>query len=76
MAFPKHIGISKSRYTLYRQCPKALWLRTYKPELCIIGDALQQRFQAGSAVGELAKELFGMFVDVTSLIMEHSISTR
>jgi len=66
MAFPKHIGISKSRYTLYRQCPKALWLRTYKPELCIIGDALQQRFQAGSAVGDLAKGLFGKFVEATS----------
>lgn len=66
MTFPKHIGISKSRYTLFRQCPKALWLKTYKPELCIISDALQQRFQAGSVVGDLAKGLFGKFVDVTS----------
>ena len=66
MTFPKHIGISKSRYTLFRQCPKALWLRTYKPELCIISDTLQQRFQAGSVVGDLAKGLFGKFVDVTS----------
>lgn len=66
MALPKHIGISKSRYTLYRQCPKALWLRTYKPELCIISDTLQQRFQAGSAVGDLAKGLFGKFVEATS----------
>jgi len=64
--YTKHIGISKSRYTLYRQCPKALWLRTYKPELCVISDALQQRFQAGSAVGDLAKGLFGKFVDATS----------
>ena len=66
MEYTKHIGISKSRYTLYRQCPKALWLRTYKPELCVISDALQQRFQAGSAVGDLAKGLFGNFVDATS----------
>ena len=66
MAFPKHIGISKSRYTLYRQCPKALWLKTYKPELCVISDTLQQRFQAGSAVGDLAKRLFGKFVEATS----------
>lgn len=66
MEYTKHIGISKSRYTLYRQCPKALWLRTYKPELCIISDALQQRFQAGSAVGDLAKGLFGKFVEATS----------
>ena len=66
MEYTKHIGISKSRYTLYRQCPKALWLRTYKPELCVISDALQQRFHLGSAVGDLAKGLFGKFVDVTS----------
>ena len=60
------IGISKSRYTLFRQCPKALWLKTYKPELCLISDALQQRFQSGSIVGDLARGLFGKFTDVTS----------
>ena len=60
------IGISKSRYTLFRQCPKALWLKMYKPELCVITDALQQRFQAGSVVGDLAKGLFGEFTEVTS----------
>lgn len=66
MAYPKHIGISKSRYTLFRQCSKALWLKTYKPELCIISNALQQRFQAGSTVGDLAKGLFGKYIEVTS----------
>jgi len=58
-------NISKSRYTLFRQCPKALWLNTYKPELCVISDALQQRFQAGSIVGNWAKGLFGKYVEVT-----------
>lgn len=62
----KHIGISKSRYTLFRQCPKALWLKSYQPELIVISDALQQRFQSGSAVGDLAMGLFGEFNDVTS----------
>ena len=66
MEYTKHIGISKSRYTLYRQCPKALWLKTYKPELCVTSDALQQRFQAGSVVGDLAKGLFGKYVEATS----------
>ena len=66
MTYQKHIGISKSLYTLFRQCPKALWLKTYKPELCVISDALQQRLQVGSAVGDLAKGLFGKFTDVTS----------
>ena len=60
------IDISKSRYTLFRQCPKALWLKIYKPELSVTSDALQQRFQAGSDVGDLAKGLFGKFVEVTT----------
>ena len=59
-------NISKSRYTLFRQCPKALWLNTYKPELCVISDALQQRFQAGSIVGNWAKGLLGKYVEVTT----------
>ena len=61
----KHIGISKSRYTLYRQCPKTLWLKTYKPEEAVVSDALQQRFEAGNAVGDLAMGLFGDLTEVT-----------
>ena len=66
MILQKNIGVSKSRYTLFRQCPKALWLKTYKPELAIISDALQQRFESGSVVGYLAKGLFGDYIDVTA----------
>ena len=62
---PKHIRISKSRYTLYRQCSKALWLMTYKLEKAVINDALQQRFRSGNAVGEFARSLFGNYVDMT-----------
>jgi hypothetical protein len=43
-----------------------LWLKSYQPELIVISDALQQRFQSGSAVGDLAMGLFGEFNDVTS----------
>ena len=25
-------SLSKSRYTLFRRCPKALWLRIYNPD--------------------------------------------
>ena len=66
MAIAKHIGISKSRYTLYRQCPKALWLKTYKPEQAEISDSLRQRFESGSVVGDLAKGLFGNYSEVTA----------
>ncbi len=52
-------GLSKSRYTLYCQCPKALWLRVYKPEVVEVDDSLQARFEQGNAVGDHAMELFG-----------------
>jgi hypothetical protein len=53
--------LSKSRYTLFSQCPKALWLRTYKPEMAEIDEALQARFEKGNEVGDLAMGLFGDF---------------
>lgn len=63
----KHIGISKSRYTLYRQCPKALWLKTYRPGQAVVSDALQRRFETGNAVGDLAMGLFGNYTEVTAV---------
>ncbi len=61
----KH-GLSKSRYTTFCQCPKALWLKTYRPELQPPVDAaLQARFDTGNAVGDLAMGRFGGFVEVT-----------
>ena len=59
-------GLSKSRYTLFSQCPKALWLRVYKPEEAEVDDALQARFEKGNEVGDLAMQLFGPFVEVTT----------
>ena len=57
--------LSKSRYTLFSQCPKALWLRVYKPEEAEVDDALQARFEKGNEVGDLAMGLFGDFKEVT-----------
>lgn len=59
------IGLSKSKYTTFCQCAKALWLKTYKPEVEKIDDATQIRFEKGTEVGELAKRIFGPFEDVT-----------
>ena len=33
--------LSKSRYTTFCQCPKALWLKTYKPEEAEVDEALE-----------------------------------
>ena len=57
--------LSKSRYTLFNQCPKALWLRTYKPEEAEVNEALEARFEQGNVVGDLAMGLFGDFKEVT-----------
>jgi len=60
-------GLSKSKYTTYCQCPKALWLKTNKPEASApLDDATKSRMATGSEVGELARGLFGPFVDVTT----------
>lgn len=66
MANNKTIGISKSRYTLFRQCPKALWLSLNKPELIQIDDYTKSIMESGNKVGDLAMGLFGEYVDVTT----------
>ena len=57
--------LSKSRYTTFCQCPKALWLKTYKPEEAEVDEALEARFEKGNEVGDLAMSLFGDFKEVT-----------
>ena len=52
-------GLSKSKYTKYCQCDKALWLKMYKPELEEVDDATKRRFEQGNEVGDLAMGLFG-----------------
>lgn len=59
-------NLSKSKYITYCQCPKALWLKQYKSEEMVIDPLTQARFDAGTEVGELAKRLFGNFVEATT----------
>lgn len=56
-------GLSKSKYTTFCQCPKALWLSVYNP--LPVDPTLQARFDMGHEVGYLAMGLFGDSVDVT-----------
>ena len=58
-------SLSKSRYTLFRQCPKALWLRIYKPDVATEDKALEARFEEGNVVGDLAMGYLGPFEEVT-----------
>ena len=57
------MNLSKSKYTRFCQCPKMLWLDTYRPELAVQDPALQLRFQEGNKVGDLTMGLLGDFVE-------------
>ncbi|SFR70920.1 protein of unknown function [Pseudobutyrivibrio sp. NOR37] len=67
------VYLSKSKYCSFRQCPKMAWLNKYHPELVEIDAMIQSRFDAGHEVGELAKGLFGTYVDVSTFNDEGSI---
>lgn len=61
-------NLSKSKYTTYCQCPKALWLKQYKPEEQVVDPSLLARFEAGTEVGDFAMSLLGDYVDVTTYV--------
>ena len=55
----KNTALSKSKYTKYNQCPKALWLGVNKPDEATIDAGVEARFTEGNAIGDLAMGLFG-----------------
>lgn len=61
------MGLSKSKYTLFCQCQKALWLRTYSPGKATVDPNVEARFATGNVVGDLAMGLLGDYIDVTTL---------
>lgn len=65
--------LSKSRYTTFCQCPKALWLKVYKPDAALDDSSLASRFEEGREVGNLAKKLFDDAIDVSSYREDGSI---
>ena len=58
--------LSKSKYCAFVQCPRNLWLKTYKPELAAPNTSLDARMESGNEIGDLAMQLFGDFVEVTA----------
>lgn len=60
------IYLSKSKYCSFWQCPKMAWLNKYKPEERTEDPSLDAIFTKGNEVGDLAMELFGEFVEVTT----------
>ena len=60
------LHFSKSKYCIFKQCPKASWLQKYKPEVREADAAVEARMTKGNEVGDLAMGLFGDYVEVTS----------
>ena len=67
-------GLSKSRYTTFCQCEKALWLKTYKPQEEVLEPERIARFENGNRVGDLAMGLLGPYVEVTTLNLDGSLN--
>ena len=57
--------LSKSKYTQVWSCPKAAWLSKNKPEQASVDENAKTRMKTGVEVGELARGLFGDYVNVT-----------
>src|SRR5450432_1276985 len=50
--------LSKSKLVAYKQCPKRLWLQTYRRELAQQSAAVENRMTQGNLVGAAARRLF------------------
>ncbi|MXO91502.1 DUF2779 domain-containing protein [Pontixanthobacter aquaemixtae] len=61
----KRHDLSKTKITLFEQCPKRLWLSVRRRDLIKIDAATQARFDTGHAVGNLACDLVEDGVMVT-----------
>lgn len=70
--------LSKSRIIAHRQCPKRLWLQTYRPELIPVDPGSAMRMEAGNHVGEVARTLYpeGVLIDGSSLTQALADTSR
>lgn len=50
--------LSKSKLVAYRQCPKRLWLQTFRRELAQQSEAVENRMAQGNLVGAAAQRLY------------------
>ena len=57
------ISLSKSKYCKAIQCNKLLWLDKYKPEVAV-PTARDIVLENGTKVGELARGLFGDYINI------------
>ena len=53
----RRAGLSKSRITMFEQCPRRLWLSVHQREAAVLDDGAEARFAAGHEVGAVACSL-------------------
>lgn len=58
--------LSKTKYVQVWSCPKGAWVRKYHPEAVPQDESRLARFRTGDEVGDLARGLFGPYVNVTA----------
>jgi hypothetical protein len=51
---PRRFGLSKSKITMFEQCPKRLWLSVHRRDLVEHDDGAEARFATGHEVGAIA----------------------
>jgi hypothetical protein len=53
----RRFGLSKSKITMFEQCPRRLWLAVHQPELAEQDEGAEARFATGHEVGRIACSL-------------------
>jgi len=61
--YMNRVYLSKSKYCKAIQCNKILWMDKYKPEVAV-QNARDTVLENGTKVGELARNLFGNYINV------------
>lgn len=78
MALSRRFGLSKSKITMFEQCPKRLWLSVHHRELAVKDEDVEARFTAGHEVGVLACALLpdGVMVEAEPNLSAALATTR
>lgn len=66
------VGLSKSKYAAYCQCPKLLWLSQYRSNEATPDPQAESRMEIGIQVGELARNYFEGTVSAIELYPDGS----
>ena len=75
---PRRFGLSKSKITMFEQCPKRLWLSVHRRDLAVQDEGAEARFAIGDVVGALACALLpdGVMVEAEPDLSAALATTR